>query len=414
METTAANRTWQALKKLFEFFLPGGLVLVAALICVRLGFFDQWLSLIDRFGSYVILGIGFLLGWRFHRSRLAFMILILMLADRMLYYFGPGGMVGTGHEKTIFYTVSVLLPLNIALFYFVRERGILNTQGLLRLLFIIAQPLVVYFLLRENPGVLKYLQRQLVNLPLLDRFHIPQPVLLVYGGTLLVFLFCALISRKPIIKGFFWSLMAIASGLYAAAHGTGTTIYFSIAGIIIILAVIETVYAMAYHDELTGLPARRSLNTTLQALGRQYTIAMLDIDFFKKFNDRFGHDVGDQVLCMVASHIRRVEGGGKPFRYGGEEFTIVFPGRAMQDVLPHLENLRESVAGAQFVLRGRNRPKRTPKKRKRLKNPKSVSVTISIGAAEPGSILAKPDQVIKAADQALYRAKNKGRNCVSV
>jgi diguanylate cyclase (GGDEF)-like protein len=176
--------------------------------------------------------------------------------------------------------------------------------------------------------------------------------------------------------------------------------------------VIETAYAMAYHDELTGLPARRSLNNTLQSLGRSYAIAMLDIDFFKKFNDRYGHDVGDQVLCMVASHINRVSGGGKPFRYGGEEFTIVFPGKSKNDVIPYLENLRESIAGAQFGLRGKNRPKKTPKKKKSKRNPKTVSVTISIGVAEPGRNFSKPAEVMKGADLALYRAKKKGRNCV--
>ncbi len=240
----------------------------------------------------------------------------------------------------------------------------------------------------------------------------PQPVVLLYSLVTLVFLLGSLYSNKPVVRGFFWSLLAIAAGLHSVTTGSGTTLYFCAGGLIIILSVLETAYAMAYYDELTGLPARRSLNTTMQALGRRYTIAMLDIDFFKKFNDTYGHDVGDQVLCMVASHIRKVGGGGKPFRYGGEEFTVVFPGKSKDDVVVHLENLRQSIADAQFGLRGKNRPKKTPKKRKGRKNSKSVSVTISIGAAEPGRTLSKPADVIKAADKALYKAKKKGRNCV--
>lgn len=414
VESIVITKILRILGKLVELFLPGGLVFLAALVCVNQGFLDPLQAQINRYGSYVILGTGFLLGWRFHRSRLALIILILMLADRMLYYFGPTGILDTGNGKVILHTAAFLLPVNIALFYFVRERGILNAQGLFRLLFILAQPLTVYFLLRENPWIFEYLQMGFLNLPVLDRINLPQAVLFIYGGITMVFLVCALVSRKPVIRGFFWSLCAIAAALHTAVTGNGTTIYFSVAGIIIILAVIETAYAMAYHDELTGLPARRSLNTTLQTLGKQYTIAMLDIDFFKKFNDRYGHDVGDQVLCMVATHIRRVGGGGKPFRYGGEEFTVVFPGRSKQDVLPYLERLRQAVAGAQFGLRGRNRPKKAPKKRKTKKNPATVSVTISIGAAEPGGNLSKPAEVIKAADQALYRAKKRGRNCVAV
>jgi diguanylate cyclase (GGDEF)-like protein len=156
------------------------------------------------------------------------------------------------------------------------------------------------------------------------------------------------------------------------------------------------------------------MNTTLHGLGRRYAIAMLDIDFFKKFNDRFGHDVGDQVLCMVASHIRRVGGGGKSYRYGGEEFTILFPGKSKEDAIPHLERLRQSIEAAQFGLRGKNRPKKPPQKSKNAKaQPKTVSVTISIGVAEPDSNHPKAASVMKAADLALYRAKKRGRNCIA-
>ena len=95
---------------------------------------------------------------------------------------------------------------------------------------------------------------------------------------------------------------------------------------------------------------------------------MLDIDFFKKFNDRYGHDVGDQVLCMVASHIKRVGGGGRPFRFGGEEFSILFQGKSRDETIPYLENLRESIENAQFALRGKNRPKKPPKRPKKSKN----------------------------------------------
>ena len=402
----------QNLRKFVGFFLPGGLVFIAALVCVRQGYVTPWLPEIERAAPYFILGIGFLLSWRFHRSRLAFVILVLILADRFLHYFGPGGAAGFGNTKAVFNTIAMLLPLNLALFYLARERGMFNLRGLVKFLFILTQPLTVSFLFRENPAVFNYLQHRIVDLALLDRLPLPQPVLVVYGAILLTFLLGALLYKKPVLRGFFWSLLAIAAALHAARTGPGATFYFSTAGLIIILAVIETAYAMAYHDELTGLPARRALNATMQSLGRNYTIAMLDIDFFKKFNDTYGHDVGDQVLCMVAAHINRVGGGGKPFRYGGEEFTVVFPGKSKQDVLPHLEALRQAVAGAQFGLRGKKRPINPPKKRIRSRNPKTVSVTISIGAAEPGRNLTKPDEVIKAADQALYKAKKKGRNCV--
>ena len=403
-------------KTLLGFFLPGGLVFIAAFAGVRQGLVNPWLPQIEGIVPYFILGVGILLGWRFHRSRLALVILVLILADRILYYWGPGGVSGFGSEKVIFYVTAILLPVNLALFYLVKERGIFNLRGLMRLLFILAQPLAVYFCLLKRPEVFQYLEHNFINLPLLDTLHLPQSVLFVNAAVIFIFMIGSLLSNNPIQRGFFWALLAIAAALYGISSASGASIYFSVAGLILILSMIESAYAMAYHDELTGLPARRALNTTMQSLGRRYTIAMLDIDFFKKFNDRYGHDIGDQVLCMVASHIGRVGGGGKPFRYGGEEFTVVFPGKSKGDVVSYLESLRESIAGSKFGLRGKTRPKKAPRKktkrRTKKKSARTVSVTISIGAAEAGPKLSKPAEVIKAADRALYRAKKKGRNCV--
>ena len=119
---------------------------------------------------------------------------------------------------------------------------------------------------------------------------------------------------------------------------------------------------MAYRDQLTGLSARRALNEALQRVGGQYTVAMVDIDHFKKFNDRYGHDIGDQVLRMVAAKLAEVGGGGRAFRYGGEEFTILFPGRAVDESLPYLERIRKAVEETRFTVRGPGRPRRKPKK----------------------------------------------------
>jgi diguanylate cyclase (GGDEF)-like protein len=124
--------------------------------------------------------------------------------------------------------------------------------------------------------------------------------------------------------------------------------------------------------------------------------------------------VGDQVLRMVAGRLGRVAGGGRAFRYGGEEFTVLFPGKTAEESAPHLESLREAVERATFTLRGKDRPKRKPKSpRTRAPGEKALSVTVSIGAAQARG-RAVPDDVVKAADEALYRAKEGGRNRVAV
>ncbi len=415
MQNNVSHHIIRLIRFLTLLVLPGGLVVLAAFLLIHYATHIPWLGRIEKIAPYLILSVGILLGWRFHRSRLALVIFILFLSERSLYYFGSGGLFSFRHDHEIFLANCILLPVNIALFYLVKERGIFNLGGIARIIFILLQPFTVYLLLRLQPDIFQYLSHQFIQHPVLDKFPLPQPVVFIYCFIILIFLVGSLFGKGgPIIRGFFWALIATLLGLLATNSGTSATLYYTAAGLIIIIAVIETAYSMAFQDELTSLPARRALNTGLHGLGRRYAIAMLDIDFFKKFNDRYGHDVGDQVLRMVASHLKRVGGGGKPFRYGGEEFTILFPGKSREEAIPHLERLREAIEAAQFVLRGKNRPKKTPSKRKKpATKEKSVSVTISIGVAEPGKGQTKPSAVIKAADQALYRAKKRGRNCTA-
>jgi len=174
---------------------------------------------------------------------------------------------------------------------------------------------------------------------------------------------------------------------------------------------------MAFLDELTGLPGRRALNADFGRLGGRFSVAMVDVDFFKKFNDTYGHDVGDQVLQMVAMNLARVTGGGRAFRYGGEEFVVLFAGKDVEAVKQHLEDLREAIAAAAFTLRDKDRPETAPKDKNKPasgKAGKTVSVTVSIGLAGASAEAGDPDTVLKAADKALYKAKKAGRNRVSV
>ncbi|QKH36668.1 GGDEF domain-containing protein [Achromobacter pestifer] len=177
-------------------------------------------------------------------------------------------------------------------------------------------------------------------------------------------------------------------------------------------------FHMAFRDELTGLPGRRALNERLQRMGRVYTLAMADVDHFKAFNDTHGHDVGDQVLRMVAAQLRRVPGGGHAYRYGGEEFTLVFPGKTAAESMPHLESVRRAIEAYQMRLRDKPaRPKADQIGLRRrsgrdARNARPLRVTVSIGVAERSDALRAPEAVIKAADQALYKAKDEGRNLV--
>jgi len=184
--------------------------------------------------------------------------------------------------------------------------------------------------------------------------------------------------------------------------------------LMIAAAVAHEAYQMAFRDELTGLPGRRALNERMQRLGRNYVLAMSDVDHFKKFNDTHGHDVGDQVLRLVASKLSKISGGGRAYRYGGEEFALVFAGKTLEECMPHLEVIRESIASYNIQLRNQeSRPQDDQQGRQRRSGSgaSSVSVTVSIGVAERLE-QRTPEEVLKSADQALYSAKGAGRNCV--
>jgi diguanylate cyclase (GGDEF)-like protein len=188
------------------------------------------------------------------------------------------------------------------------------------------------------------------------------------------------------------------------------TILSSAALIMCLYAILQESWRMAYLDELTELPGRRALREKFQTLGGLYCVAMLDVDFFKKFNDTYGHDTGDAVLRMIAGKLRRVSGGGVAYRYGGEEFTLVFNGKSSDQALAHLETVRQTIEASPFVVNREDR--RKPRSGGKNRQSKKVQVTVSIGVADSTSARGDPWDVMKQADKALYRAKKQGRNRV--
>lgn len=195
-----------------------------------------------------------------------------------------------------------------------------------------------------------------------------------------------------------------------------STIMFSAAGISLIISLLRNSYDMVYRDDLTGLLGRRALNERLKGLARNYVIAMMDIDHFKKFNDTYGHDVGDDVLNMVGKQIATVQ-AGTAYRYGGEEFCVVFTGKNIKQCKLFLEEIRLKVANYNMALRD-SKQRQLPiskveqrrGRRASNRNGKTVSVTISIGVAEQDKLHNHSKDVLKAADTALYKAKKNGRN----
>jgi diguanylate cyclase (GGDEF)-like protein len=305
-----------------------------------------------------------------------------------------------------------LLPLNFVLFEWLSEPGVMTVSGWARIGFVWSQVMGVAWLAFTQGGPLKFLLQWdahpggWITLPFAQQLSF-----VLAAVALLVLLF---IRRTKVEQGLLWTLAALFLGFNQMANRDVLFLYSGAAGLILIFAVLEHGHEMANQDELTGLPGRRAFNHVLGQLGKNYAIAICDVDHFKRFNDTYGHEAGDQVLKMVASKLSRVQGGGQAFRYGGEEFVIVFRRRSAKTALPFVEALRTEIAETGFVPRGPDRPLKKPQQIPAIKDKRSVTITISAGLAERSMRHSTPELVLDDADAALYSAKEAGRNCVMV
>ncbi len=318
------------------------------------------------------------------------------------------------HPVTIL--VAFAFPCNIILINILREKGVFTFHGMVRWAFLAAQCVTAGFLAATWPEIISDAARTASFDAIIPDFLI-LPGIIVTVYVLGIIFICIKYFYSPTIPQAvsFWSLVLSFWVFNANPPNYAFSKIFVLTALIIGFSIFETSYRLAYYDELTQLPGRRALNELLPALGHRYAMGMIDIDHFKKFNDTHGHDAGDQVLKMVAAQLKTVGGGGKPFRYGGEEFTVIFPGKEKDFARHHLENLRARIAGSRFVIRSTFRFRSKPtKKRSGSRGRKKVTVTVSIGVAERNDVYNHAEDVLKAADKALYRAKKGGRNQVAV
>jgi diguanylate cyclase (GGDEF)-like protein len=404
--------------RLRALLFPEGILLIAATALVQWGAAAPSAAPVLRFYPIIVLVAGTLLAWRFRRGRLVFALVALVLADGAMMWLAPIDSDAPHAGPVIVRAVAMLLTATLAVLSFLGERGVFTHAGFRRLGLLAVQTaavLVVWLVSAANPaGTARIFDLAILPAPSLVALPLGQPTSLVVLAALVLLVGRTLWRPDAEARGFLWAAVAAVIAASVGPAGGRATLHLANAGLVLVVSTVESAYAMAYQDELTGLPGRRALRDALMRLDGAYTIAMVDVDHFKRFNDTHGHDVGDQVLRMVATRLERVGGGGRAFRYGGEEFTVLFPEKSVDEAAPHLEALRESIADASFTVRGPGRPKKKPATpRARAGKLKQLAVTVSIGAAESNDPRAT-DAVIKRADDALYRAKEGGRNRVEV
>ncbi len=371
-------------------------------------------AVILQYTPWAVLVIGIILSYFFNSSRIFFILLLILMMQiniekvpTVSNHIQFGAIIGA---------LYLLLPLNLMAFSFFKERGIISLWGIAKIIFIGAQYLLVYAWLSTRFEK-EYLLKRLTNNAILYNIFKGDSLSKILFLIFLISLVFLVYKSKKIIDYSFTSVLVtlFISSFFLYEHTKEVVyIFFLMGGLLLNTGIIVDAYLMAYRDGLTGLPSRRALKAALMRLGNRYTVAMLDIDHFKNFNDQYGHDVGDQVLKLLATYLKGIKGGGKIYRYGGEEFTIIFPGKNKEEVIPHLEELRKKVAGRVFIIRNKKPTARRPEDNYYpITTPAKERITISIGVAQKDSRHKNPEEVLKAADKALYISKFKGRNCIT-
>lgn len=391
------------LRALRPLWVPGGILAAAALL-VWLGRpLPPTLAGLRTAGPYFVLTAAAALAWGFNRGR-AFVVAASLLGGYTAWQFW--------HHKAVYTALVVLVPLNVFLAMVYAERGARYRAAYGWLALLAAEALLLGWI-SANPhrGALESWWLRSPPTPFIAR--------LIIGAAFAAAVWRAWPEFKPIPVGI---VGAIATFFVAAEWATSPgayALFMGTSGVVLIVALLQESHQLAFRDQLTGLPGRRALEERLRSLGASYAIGMVDVDHFKQFNDTHGHDIGDQVLKLVAGRLAEVE-GGVAYRYGGEEFAVLFPGSDIEEAERALEAIRGSIENYRMTIRGADRPRQAEEGAKRRgrgaadANAEQVlSVTVSIGVAAPSKNHGTPREVVKAADEALYRAKKGGRNRVA-
>ena len=371
-----------------------------------------WLHTATRGYPIALFAATILLAWRFERSRLAWAAVLTALTWLVLSKLDPA------LSPRLVGPLSAAVPLALACLAIDEDRPLESAGGLTQLVLLIGGTALIVLLIASGiPAFERGFEFVRVVPAEDDLLPVSAPSLFGFLAAAALLVAVLAYRRHPSDAGLLLLLPALFGMAAAPFDGPARAAWALAAGAVLTLAAIESAVSLAFRDELTGLQSRRALGSALSGLRAPYALAVADIDHFKSVNDTYGHETGDQVLRMVASHLGRVR-DGRAYRSGGEEFTLVFPGLDTIEAYHRVEEVRLAIEESGFRLRSSDRPKQDAKGARRRGSGATTSragildVTISAGVADDRESDGPAEYALAAADRALYAAKRNGRNRV--
>lgn len=393
---------------------PGGFIFIAALGFLRPQGLPTWLHQPIAALPYIVLVFGLIFGWYFSHTRMILSLLVLALTDRALFLFPMTGNDPNPLGHTIFSASAFLLPLNLLAFSLLKDTSISSIRGFIRLLAVLVQPFLVLWLCypEQQDMADTFRQAYLTWVPV-NWTPIPQAALLVYLVAGLMQFIRFVVHRDPFDGGSVWALAAVFFAFHGQQFGWQATNFFSAAGLILFVTLIQSSYQRTYRDDLTGIAGRLAYEEATAQLGKQFAVAVLSIDQLKPYANTLGRSVAEQILKLIAPKVQAACHEGQVFRLSGEELTLLFPNHSAVETVAVLEQVRKTVASTSLYLRDHKRVWEDSRGTKQPgRNDRELPLSVSIGVADKAAEPATLSLVIKSAYRALYDAKSAGGNVV--
>jgi diguanylate cyclase (GGDEF)-like protein len=402
------------LKSVSTFLLPGGLIFFAAVGFLRPQGLPLWCQRPVAALPYFVLGFGLIFGWYFSSARMILSLVSLVLADRALILFPVIGNASTSTSHIVFAATAFLLPINFLAFSILKEVALGTIPGVMRIIPILIQPFLVVWLFNfEQQDLTIALQMPYFPRVSTTWTPIPQAALLAFLVAGIMHLARYALRRDPMDGGAMWALAAVFLAYHCTQFGWHPTNFFSAAGLILFVTLVQSSYQRTYRDDLTGIAGRVAYEEATAQLGKNFVIAVLAIDQLKSYAGTHGKTVVEQILKLVAPKVQSACQGGHVFRVSGEELTLLFHNQSSMEALVVLNNVRKVIESTSLFLRGRDRVWEDSRGTK-SPGPKDreLPITVSIGVADKSAEEASLSLVIKSAYRALYEAKTGGGNVV--
>lgn len=373
------------------------LLSIAAVFAPARTLLDPGAAAINAAALFVFVG-GALLGLWSERGRLVLGLLVLIVSERALAHFGG---------RTVFDVVAVLLPVNLGAIAWLGETSLFTVRGAWWLGAAVFQAGIVALLAALSGS----LDQPLMATSLGVVTALPQLSFVIFLGVLALVLARYARDGRPLAAGAAWALVASFLALDGAGTGYSGSVHFVAAGLLLVLSGVREPRPVMQIDEVTRLPSRVDFHRALLTLGRRYAVARVEIDEFARFRDEYGLDASRRMLRRVADALTKVGGGGRAYYCGGPMFAVIFRRRSAETASLHLEVVRQAAELTTLDVDVAEPP------RENWPGPPdvfeaTVVVTISVGVAQCERRRGNPHDVVKAADQALDRAKQAGMNRV--